>query len=53
MLLTFQVLSTTNHAPSAGPSPLPVQAEVAPPLPLRPAPKVGINRVAERLAMQT
>ncbi|KAH9986102.1 hypothetical protein BJV74DRAFT_546014 [Russula compacta] len=51
-LLTFQDLHTANHAP---PEPVvlapPVQAE-APPPPPRPAPKTGVDRVAEMHAMR-
>lgn len=53
-LLTFQDLSTANHTPpaeSSAPSP-PVQAEATPPLPPRPAPKTGIDLVAEKHAMR-
>jgi hypothetical protein len=53
-LLTFQDPSTANNTPSAEssvPSP-PVQAEAAPPLPPRPAPKTGVDRVAEMHAMR-
>jgi len=51
-LLTFHDLSTTNNTPSAEfsvPSP---QAEAAPPIPPRPAPKTGVDRVAEMHAMR-
>jgi len=51
-LLTFQDLSTANNAPSAEPSvPSPLPVEAAPPLPPRPSPKTGIDRVAERHAI--
>jgi hypothetical protein len=53
-LLTSQDLSVPNNTPSAEssvPSP-PVQAEAAPPLPPRPAPKTGVDRVAEMHAMR-
>ncbi len=49
--LTFQDLSTSNNTPSAESSP-PVQAEAAPPVPPRPAPKTGVDRVAEMHAMR-
>jgi hypothetical protein len=51
-LLTFHDLSTTNNTPSAEfsvPSP---QAEAAPPVPPRPAPKTGVDRVAQMHAMR-
>jgi hypothetical protein len=46
-------MSTANHASSAEPSSHPAQAEAAdaPPLPPRPAPKTGVDRVAERHAI--
>lgn len=51
-LLTFQDLHAANHTP---PEPVvltpPVQAE-APPPPPRPAPKTGVDRVAEMHAMR-
>lgn len=53
-LLTFQDLSAANNTPSAespAPSP-PVHAEAAPPLPPRPAPKTGVDLVAEMHAMR-
>lgn len=53
-LLTFQDLSTASNTPSqesSVPSP-PVKAEATPPLPPRPAPKTGIDRVAEMHAMR-
>jgi len=53
-LLTFQDLSAAHNSPpaeSSVPSP-PVQAEVTPPLPPRPAPKTGIDLVAEKHAMR-
>ena len=54
-LLTFPDLSAANNAPSAepsAPSPPSARAESAPPLPPRPAPKTGIDRVAEMHAMR-
>jgi len=53
-LLTLQDLSTAYNTSSAEfsvPSP-PVQAEAAPPIPPRPAPKPGVDRVAEMHAMR-
>lgn len=54
-LLTFQDLSATNNAASTEPS-VPstpsLHAEPAPPLPPRPAPKTGVDRVAEMHAMR-
>jgi hypothetical protein len=54
-LLTFQDLSVPNNAPSTEPSvpsPPSVHVEPAPPLPPRPAPKTGVDRVAEMHAMR-
>ncbi|KAI0272189.1 hypothetical protein BGY98DRAFT_922192 [Russula aff. rugulosa BPL654] len=52
-LLTFQDMSAANNTPSAESSvPSPVHAEAAPPLPPRPAPKTGVDRVAEMHAMR-
>ena len=53
-LLTCQDMSTAYNTPSAeSPVPsAPVQAEAAPPLPPRPAPKTGVDRVAEMHAMR-
>ena len=52
-LLTFQDLSTAHNTPSAETSvPSSVQIEDAPPLPPRPAPKTGVDRVAEMHAMR-
>jgi len=53
-LLTLQDMGTANNTPSAeSPVPsTPVQAEAAPPLPPRPAPKTGVDRVAEMHAMR-
>jgi len=53
-LLTLQDLSTANNSPSAEflvPS-RPALAEAAPPIPPRPAPKTGVDRVAEMHAMR-
>lgn len=50
-LLTLQDLSTANITESSVSSPS-VNAEDAPPLPPRPAPKTGVDRVAEMHAMR-
>jgi hypothetical protein len=52
-LLTFQDLSAAHNTPSAESSvPSPAHAEDAPPVPPRPAPKTGVDRVAEMHAMR-
>lgn len=53
-LLTIQDMSTAHSSPSVDTSVAspPMQAEAAPPVPPRPAPKTGVDRVAEMHAMR-